>query len=196
MIDLNTLPLKTSQLDYGKARAYAQQQHKAIKQKYDGKLDYSHHLNGVEWYAKWHADLLEQDMGDMDYYWLALAGAQVHDLLEDCPVSYNDVVKATNVEIAELAFLLATPKGRTRAERHCDAYYQEISTSLVATFVKLCDRLANLQYSLDNKSRMFYRYKEEHEHFQKLLRPAWPQLEPLWDALDSKVRYVPYPSFT
>jgi hypothetical protein len=36
-------------------------------------------------------------------------------------------------------------------------------------FVKLCDRIANVQYSKMTKSRMFKMYQEEHSDFEQFL---------------------------
>lgn len=58
-------------------------------------------------------------------------------------------------------------KGRTRAERANANYYKGIRNTKGATFVKLCDRIANVQYSKLTKSRQFIMYRQENEHFTK-----------------------------
>lgn len=162
------------------ARQYASVQHAAIGQLYDGQ-PYTVHLAAV---VDW-VNAFKEELSPGDYA-LAAAGAWVHDLIEDCRVTYGDVMKAVHsAEVAEIAFVLATPKGRNRAERHCDAYYREIARNKVATFVKICDRLANAAHSLAQgaDSRMLALYREEHAHFSKFLRPAFPEFEPLWNRL-------------
>ncbi|MDO7847588.1 hypothetical protein Q5H92_14555 [Hymenobacter sp. M29] len=114
--------------------------------------------------------------------------------MEDTGITYNDLKQTTNEEIAEVAYLLQTPKGRNRKERHCDAYYQEMATNREAVYVKVADRIANTQYSLDQGSSMFTKYQQEYPHFQTFLRLAWPELEPMWQHLDHLYSYKPYPT--
>jgi len=46
-------------------------------------------------------------------------------------------------------------------------------------FVKLCDRIANVQYSKMTKSGMFEKYKNENEHFLTSLGFVEGQAHPL-----------------
>lgn len=64
---------------------------------------------------------------------------------------------------------MSNEKGKTRAERANDKYYEGIRNTPGAVFVKLCDRIANVQYSKMTKSRMFEMYKKENLHFTKSL---------------------------
>jgi hypothetical protein len=165
-----------------KAKIYSYAQHEATGQLYDG-LPYTTHLNAVAGWASLFAFLLHPSQAEV-----ALAGAYVHDLIEDCRVNYSDVMQAlNNIEVAEVAYLLATPKGRTRAERHCDAYYREMANSEIATFIKICDRLANVEYSLakGKDNHMLALYCDEHAHFSNFLRLAYPAFEPMWERLDA-----------
>ena len=165
------------------ARTYATRQHAAIGQLYDGQ-PYATHLEAVAALARQYQHLLPPQQQPV-----AVAAAYTHDLIEDCRLTYNDVKTELGAEVAEISYLLATPKGRSRAERHCDAYYQEMSTSEVATFVKLCDRLANVANSASQgaSGRMLGLYQREHAHFGRFLRPAWPGLAPLWQVLDAQL---------
>lgn len=160
------------------AQEFACDHHAAINQQYDGH-PYSFHLAMVSAYAEKYQHLLPEHMRA-----LALDGAWVHDLIEDCRVTYNDVAKELGGNVAEVSYVLATPKGRNRAERHCAAYYQEIANSRVATFVKICDRLANVAHSATggNKS-MLARYKAEQPKFKAYL--DYYNFGPMWDELDS-----------
>lgn len=84
--------------------------------------------------------------------------------------------------IAELAYACTNEKGRTRQERANDKYYEGIRNTKYATFVKLCDRIANVEYSLSTKNRMFDMYKKEQKHFRDMLytdeyKEMWEYLE-------------------
>ena len=96
-----------------------------------------------------------------------LAACWVHDIIEDARETYNDVKKETNETIAELAYALTNEKGRSRAERANEKYYQGIRETKNASFVKFCDRIANVTHSKNTRSRMFEKYKEENEEFIK-----------------------------
>lgn len=88
-----------------------------------------------------------------------------HDLIEDCRVSYNDVKNILGQEAADIIYAVTNEKGKNRKERANDKYYEGIRNTPGAVFVKLCDRIANVQYSKLTKSRMFKMYKLENDHF-------------------------------
>ena len=158
------------------ARTYATACHAAVNQRYD-EHPYSFHLGMVADMARTFQELLPSEQRDV-----AVAGAWVHDVIEDTRQTYNDVVKAVGVEIAEVAYALTNEKGRTRAERASDAYYAGIRANPVAWFVKLCDRLANVAHSARQGGRMVEVYRREHPEFRAKL---WkPELEPMFERLE------------
>ena len=58
-------------------------------------------------------------------------------------------------------------KGKTREERAEDRYCEDIRNTPGASFVKMCDRIANVRYSKLIGSSMFDKYKKENENFMK-----------------------------
>ena len=70
---------------------------------------------------------------------------------------------------AEMVYALTNDKGRTRAERAGERYYQGIRETPYAPFLKLADRLANITYSFTHgnasNNHMKEVYKEELPHF-------------------------------
>ena len=88
-----------------------------------------------------------------------------HDLIEDARVSYNDVKSNLGPEAADIIYAVTNEKGKNRSERANAKYYEGIRNTPGAVFVKLCDRIANVQYSKLTKSRMFEMYKEENVSF-------------------------------
>ncbi|OJJ21861.1 phosphohydrolase [marine bacterium AO1-C] len=94
-----------------------------------------------------------------------IAGCWVHDCIEDCRQTYNDVKKATSETVAELAYALTNEKGRNRQERANDKYYADMKATPFAVFIKYCDRIANVTYSKKQGNRMFGVYKKEVEGF-------------------------------
>jgi (p)ppGpp synthase/HD superfamily hydrolase len=92
-----------------------------------------------------------------------------HDLIEDTRTSYNDVNSKLGVQVADIVYAVSNEKGKNRKERANDKYYEGIRETPGAVFVKLCDRIANVQYSKMTKSRMFEMYKKENDKFMLCL---------------------------
>jgi (p)ppGpp synthase/HD superfamily hydrolase len=92
-----------------------------------------------------------------------------HDLIEDTRVSYNDVKTELGQESADIIYAVTNDKGKNRKERAGNKYYEGIRNTPGAVFVKLCDRIANVQYGKMTKSRMFEMYKKENPEFIRQL---------------------------
>jgi (p)ppGpp synthase/HD superfamily hydrolase len=159
------------------------EQHRKINHLYTGFLPYEFHLKmAMNVYEEWKY-LLDDEI---DYFtgekykgvrgdetvtlrsccYYATAG---HDLLEDCHLSYSDISIKLGQETAEIIFAVTNEKGKTRQEKANDKYYNGIRNTKGAVFVKLCDRIANVQYSKMTKSRMYEMYKDENPHFLEQL---------------------------
>lgn len=92
-----------------------------------------------------------------------------NDVLKEAKKFFNDEDAKTATEIV---YALTNEKGRTRAERANDKYYEGIRETPFATFIKFCDRFANYSYSVENKTSMAKKYKYEMPHFiETLLQP-------------------------
>ena len=76
---------------------------------------------------------------------------------------------------AEIAYALTNDKGRTRAERAGEKYYQGIRETPYAPFVKLADRLANISHSFthsnESNAHMKIVYANELPHFLEAINP-------------------------
>lgn len=138
-------------------------QHKETNHLYDNYLPYEFHLKMVAQIADEYRHLLSQKENFMfDCIGLACYG---HDLIEDARCSYNDVKNVLGVVTAEIVYACTNEKGKVRIERANAKYYEGIRNTPGATFVKLCDRIANVRYSRSNKSRMIETYRRENNHF-------------------------------
>lgn len=154
-------------------------QHKKTNHQYDLYLPYEFHLRmGVNVYEDF-KHLLDDEV---DYFtgekyvgkrgdetvtlrtacYKAICG---HDLIEDTRTSYNEAVNHLGQEAADIIYAVTNEKGKNRAERANSKYYEGIRNTKGAIFVKLCDRIANVQYSKMTKSRMFDVYRKENDHF-------------------------------
>jgi (p)ppGpp synthase/HD superfamily hydrolase len=136
-------------------------QHRNTNHYYDKYLPYEFHLRMVVQVCKDFLSLPERAWSELE---LACWG---HDLIEDTRCSYNDCRTVLGEYAANIIYAVSNEKGKNRAERANDKYYEGIKNTEGAVFVKLCDRIANVQYSNLTKSRMFNMYKMENEHFVK-----------------------------
>lgn len=147
-----------------RAKAYAIRAHWETSHMY-GMFPYSVHLRAVRSAAYAFRRLFPKDKEPIIF-----GGAWCHDIIEDARQTYNDVVSRTNVDIAELAYALTNEKGKTRAERANDKYYKGIRDTPYAVFLKLCDRIANIEAAVKMKNeRMLEVYKKEHSKFKLAL---------------------------
>ncbi len=161
-----------------KCKQYAIAQHKRVNQLYDGK-PYSFHLNMAVNFGYMFLDLVNIPIMHRHY---VIGGLWNHDTIEDTGITFNDLIKATNIKVAEIAYALTNEKGRNREERANSKYYRGIRKTEYATFGKLCDRMANVQHSINAKHSykgegMFAKYKKEHPNFiWKLIKPEWYEI--------------------
>ncbi len=143
-------------------------QHEGTNHMYDKYLPYEFHVRMVANMAKKFMHLMvpknQLHPGNSVSIDLTLA-AWGHDLIEDTRVSYNDVKDALGQEAADIIYAVTNEKGKNRKERANDKYYEGIRNTPGAVFVKLCDRIANVQYSKMTGSRMFEMYKKENDGF-------------------------------
>ena len=152
-------------------RLAAHELHQSVNQIYGDDLPYGFHLDMVAEGVTCYGHLVcacESDVLPLFF------GAYFHDSIEDARQSYNDVLRTARKWMTEEQALMATEivyamtndKGRTRAERAGEKYFQGIRETPYAPFVKICDRLANVTYSCSvdsgrGGSRMREVYKGE-----------------------------------
>ena len=156
-------------------REAAHDLHQSVNQTYGDDLPYGFHLDMVAEGVCCYGYLVcarEEDVIPLFF------GSYFHDSIEDARQSYNDIMKKARqwmtdeqaLMATEIVYALTNDKGRTRAERAGEKYYQGIRETPYAPFVKLCDRLANVTYSCSidsgrNGSRMREVYKGEMQYF-------------------------------
>ena len=155
-------------------RQAAHELHASVNQTYDKVHPYGFHLDMVADSVFKYGHLVcanEQDVLPLFF------GAYFHDSIEDARMTYNDVNKEAHrwmgdhqaYTATEIVYALTNDKGRTRAERAGEKYYQGIRETAYASFVKLADRLANITYSCTHANEanghMKQVYKRELPHF-------------------------------
>lgn len=155
-------------------RQAAHELHRAVNQTYGQGLPYAVHLDMVASQVMSHGH--EVCASEHDVLPIAF-GAYFHDSIEDARQTYNDVTRLARQWMddeqahmaAEIVYALTNDKGRTRAERAGERYYQGIRQTPYAPLVKLADRVANMTYSAthDNADNVHMRevYRRELPHF-------------------------------
>ena len=132
---------------------------------YDGK-PYSVHLSMVALNAVRFIDCIPtQNQNDV------ILACWLHETIENCRLTYNDIKEVAGETVANIVYAVTNEKGKNRKERANDVYYDGIRKIMWAKYVKLCDRLANVQYSYDNMSTMYDVYQEENDAFIEALFP-------------------------
>ncbi len=155
-----------------KAKAFALNAHAG--QKY-GEHEYSVHLEAVVAVAK------EFALGET-----IVAGCWLHDTIEDCGCSYQEIKSECGEAVAEIVFCVTDELGRNRKERKIKTY-PKIAGNENALCVKLCDRIANFSQSIrDHNTGLLSMYIREHSEFrEKLHRPdGRPHVLLLWNKLE------------
>jgi (p)ppGpp synthase/HD superfamily hydrolase len=162
------------------AEKFAIDAHEKTNHFYDTYLPYSFHLRMV---VKACHDFLKLIPENKRH--IVVSAGFLHDSIEDARLTYNDVKSVTNVEVAEIVRAVTNyGRGRDRNERMPDFVYDDIRNTEFATFVKLADRIANVQYSKMTGSSMFKKYSKEQEHFKSKLFVDGQYIE-MWEYLDN-----------
>lgn len=157
---------------------YAINCHESTNHRYDGKSYYLH-LKMVVDVASEHIELISKGARTE-----VLAACWCHDVIEDCRQTYNDVKEIAGGQVAEMVYAVTNEKGRSRKERANTKYYEGIKLTPFATFIKLCDRIANVRYSKEKNSRMFDMYMKENDEFLGYLHSK-EHYKPLVDELNN-----------
>lgn len=140
------------------------EQHKSTNHLYDGYLPYEFHLRTVVAnYLKYGGKFSDRE--DIE---LACWG---HDLIEDTRVTFNDVKEVLGADAASIIYAVTNEKGKNRKERANEKYYYGIRACSGAPMVKICDRIANVEYSKQVGSGMFEMYRKENDEFMKQVLP-------------------------
>jgi (p)ppGpp synthase/HD superfamily hydrolase len=115
--------------------------------------------------------------------------AYLHDTIEDCGITYNDVNKKFGKEIADIVWAVSG-FGINRKERF-ECVVPKIRANEDALIIKLADRISNFSSSTKNKPSMAKMYAKEYDVFMKelyvpdrLFNPEFISVaDPMWNRL-------------
>lgn len=169
-------------------RKFAVEQHG--KQKYADKT-YIYHLDMVFEEAINNQDNLEGYYAQKfklpkDYADQIMKLCYTHDMIEDTELSHYDLAAITDVDNADRSKRLSV-----NHSKHIDDYYQQIAKHLIDSFVKLCDRLANVKFSIDNPSEKSTNALNKYRSHQPIIKNYFlhhTELKPMLDELDKLLK--------
>jgi len=165
---------------YEISKNYGIECHELTNHMYD-KKPYSVHLEIVYNYGVKYSNLVSLKL--LPY---VLSACWTHDTIEDTRETYNNVKQYCGVIVADIVYACTNEKGRNRKERANEKYYEGIRNTPGATFVKICDRLANVKYSVENNSSMKDLYKKEYPNFKENL--YIPEYKSMFDELEKLLK--------
>lgn len=172
---------------FRKAKQYAIAIHTSTNHFYDGYLPYEFHLRMVHGNFEKYKHLVPKTWHDVIF-----ASCYLHDTIEDARIKYSDIKAEFGADVANIVYAVTNDKGRNRAERESDNYFAGIKNTFYATFVKLCDRIANIEYSKMTAWRdsgKLEMYRKEHARFKEKLYDE--KYKPMFDYIEYLLDEVP-----
>ncbi len=172
---------------------------------YDGNLPYGFHLKLSGNVGKEFKHLLNrghkselidsgyEDIESIGLGWEAIVRVAIcwHDAIEDARLTYNDLKKIIGKKAADIVYVVTNNKGLNRNERADDKYYAGIVSTQGATYVKLCDRIANIRFGILTGSGMVDMYRKEYNNFAKKLNYSDDhELKEMFDCLKALLGIV------
>lgn len=158
--------------DPEKAKEFAIAKH--ANQKY-GDRPYSYHLAQVS--------QLLAEFGYLGDEAITAAG-WLHDTLEDTETTYTELVSEFGHEISDIVWAVTNEPGGNRVDRFRNTALK-IQSNKKALIVKLADRIANTEASLQTNPKLYKMYVKEFALFKELLYNPQQNAEliPMWNRL-------------
>ena len=111
-----------------------------------------------------------------------LVAAWLHDSVEDTSTTVNHIKLMFGEKVADLVYRVTNEAGKNRKERHI-LTYPKIQASDDAIILKLADRIANTEESINTKADILQMYVKEYSDFRsKLYKPGLH--DTMWRHLD------------
>jgi (p)ppGpp synthase/HD superfamily hydrolase len=111
-----------------------------------------------------------------------LTAAFLHDTIEDTQVSFSDLKRAFDENIAEIVYCMSDELGRTRKEKK-EKTYPKIRSNPKSVILKVADRIANVEFSRTQDSGHIKMYRSEFKDFEYHLR-IYRQIDSMWEHLN------------
>ncbi len=141
---------------------FAQACHDGTGHKYDDESYFDKHI-----LAAFHYGLKFIHLVPIDKQVGVLKGILCHDVIEDCRITFNNLVEVIGYTGAMITYACTNNKGKDREERADASYYNGINNTPFAEYAKVVDRLANTSSSVATGHGMAKKYKKEFPHFRE-----------------------------
>ena len=139
-----------------------------------GVLPYEEHLRSVE------RTLLRFGVTDET----VLAAGWLHDVMEDTCITYGALVTRFGMGVASLVDAVTEEPGANRKERAIKTYTRIRRYGAPAVILKVADRIANTEASIQSRDRHLKMYREEFPAFSTALF-ASGECDAMWEYLRS-----------
>jgi (p)ppGpp synthase/HD superfamily hydrolase len=114
-----------------------------------------------------------------------IAAAWLHDAVEDTPLTIEMVEEEFGNDVASLVYAVTTEPGKNRKERNAKTY-PKIKAKNEAIYLKLADRIANIQAALGNNKEKLKMYQNEFPAFKIALKQSGVADE-MWSFLEELI---------
>lgn len=111
-----------------------------------------------------------------------IAAAWLHDTVEDTDVTIEDIRSEFGADVGDLVWRLTDESGRNREERH-HLTHLKIRGRSDAVRIKLADRIANVESSIEQRTHLRGMYRAEYPAFHADLYKEG-EWEDMWQYLD------------
>ena len=111
-----------------------------------------------------------------------LAAAWLHDAVEDTATTVADIQREFGDDVADLVWRLTDETDGVRRERHSKTH-AKIRQRSDAVRIKLADRIANVESSMEQRSHLLGMYRAEYMQFRRDLYRTG-EWEEMWRRLD------------
>jgi hypothetical protein len=115
------------------------------------------------------------------YHLDLLVASFLHDTIEDTRTSYSDLKEVFGETITEIVYCMSDEMGRNRKEKK-EKTYPKIRSNPNSIILKVADRIANAEFSVNEKSKQATMYREEYNEFEYYLR-VHSQIDLMWEHL-------------
>lgn len=154
---------------------YAKKKYAGLK--YDGQDFFERHIKHV-------VSVLSR----FDHSIEEIAGAYLHDVIEDTDATYEEIVLLFGEDVADIVSRVTDKPGKNRLERHLNTYYI-LRRNPSAIKVKLADRISNMTRSIGTGYAKIY--EKEYVAFKFALYDGnnlemWNELDSLYEQIKGK----------
>lgn len=110
-----------------------------------------------------------------------------HDVVEDTPTTIEEVRERFGEPTAAIVWAVTSEPGKNRKERNAATYPKIRAAGTEAVAVKLCDRIANVEASVQTSDSKLQMYRKEYPDFRRALRleSDGEAVLRMWDRLDT-----------